>query len=345
LSSAARIAGTGARAIVVTTIAAPNAAMRSLASGAARAGMSFIVVGDSKSPASYSLEGCGYYDLAAQRASGFSVGAACPIGHYSRKNIGYLFAIRGGADVIVETDDDNHPTSAFFAPRERRVVCAHATQRGWLNVYRHFSDASIWPRGLPLDAIHERGQDYEALAQAEVDCPIQQGLADDNPDVDAIYRLTQSLPQRFRADRSIALAYGVACPFNSQNTTWWRDAFPLLYLPSHCSFRMTDIWRSFVAQRIAWENGWCVLFHGPTVQQERNEHDLMQDFAGEVPGYLHNRRIVETLEALELRPGRAHISHNLELCYRALVELGAVDHAELNLLRAWLSDLSTLGVI
>ena len=55
--------------------------------------------------------------------------------------------------------------------------------------------------------------------------------------------------------------------------------YPLLYLPAYCSFRMTDIWRSFVAQRIAWENGWRLLFHGPTMEQERNVHDLMKDFA------------------------------------------------------------------
>ncbi|MBV5271274.1 MAG: DUF288 domain-containing protein, partial [Afipia sp.] len=79
-----------------------------------------------------------------------------------------------------------------------------------------------------------------------------------NPDVDAIYRLTLPLPQSFREEQPVALGRNVWCPFNSQNTTWWKEAAPLLYLPSFCSFRMTDIWRSFVAQRIAWENGWHI---------------------------------------------------------------------------------------
>jgi hypothetical protein len=38
---------------------------------------------------------------------------------------------------------------------------------------------------------------------------------------------------------------------------------------------MTDIWRSFVAQRIAYENDWAVLFHEPTVWQSK-EHDLQR---------------------------------------------------------------------
>jgi hypothetical protein len=70
--------------------------------------------------------------------------------------------------------------------------------------------------------------------------------------------------------------------------------------------RVTDIWRSLVAQRIAWANGWLVLFHEPTVRQEPNEHNLMADFEAEVPGYCHNRQIAERLDALTLAGGVEH---------------------------------------
>ena len=33
----------------------------------------------------------------------------CPYNHYARKNIGYLYAIQQGADIIYDTDDDNLP--------------------------------------------------------------------------------------------------------------------------------------------------------------------------------------------------------------------------------------------
>jgi hypothetical protein len=179
---------------------------------------------------------------------------------------------------------------------------------------------------------------------ADVDCPVQQGLADIDPDVDAIYRLVLPLPQRFRTDRALALAANTWCPFNSQNTAWWRDAAPLLYLPAYCSFRMTDIWRSFIAQRIAWENGWHLLFHGPTMEQERNVHDLMKDFRDEVPGYLNNHTIGDLLGALALQPGTAHLAGNLRACYRCLVDAGILDERELPLLDAWLTDLGRLGL-
>jgi hypothetical protein len=195
------------------------------------------------------------------------------------------------------------------------------------------------PRGLPLDAVHLPNTQLTRLTTDEVDCPIQQGLTDGDPDVDAIYRMLLPLPQSFRTDVRVALGPNSWSPFNSQNTTWWRDAFPLLYLPAYCSFRMTDIWRSFVVQRIAWENGWSVLFHEATLLQQRNQHNLMTDFEEEIPGYRHNRRIGSALAALRLKRGIAHLGDNLRICYDRLVEMELIDRRELLLLDCWLDDL------
>jgi hypothetical protein len=253
--------------------------------------------------------------------------------------VGYLIAARGGATTIIETDDDNIPYQEFWEPRRRDQSVATLSEGGWINVYQYFSERNIWPRGFPLESLKDAPPAFESLGVLDVSCPIQQGLSDNDPDVDAIYRLTSPLPQSFRKERRIAFTRGSWCPFNSQNTTWWREAFPLLYLPAHCSFRMTDIWRSFIAQRIAWANNWAILFHEPTVWQERNEHNLMQDFRDEIPGYLHNRELCEALDKLSLRPGVESINDNLRICYEKLVEMGLMKQDELVLLEAWLEDL------
>lgn len=331
-------------ALVVTSISAPNAALRELAQGCHAANAPFILIGDSKSPSGFSLDGCTFYSIERQLQTGFQTAALCPLRHYARKNIGYLVGAQYGASVIVETDDDNFPRKDFWAERIRRQLIPGLDQGGWVNVYGYFSDANIWPRGLPLDAVRHPLPRFDSLAVAERDCPIQQGLADENPDVDAIYRLLLPLPLRFRFDRQVGLGRDSWCPLNSQNTTWWRDAYPLLYLPAYCSFRMTDIWRSLIAQRIGWENGWSVLFHGPTVWQERNDHNLMRDFQDEVPGYLHNRAIADALAGLSIAPGLERMADNLRICYETLVRLSLVDSKELRLLEAWLGDLAVLGI-
>ena len=328
--------------LVVTSIASPNQVLRALAEGCRERGQRFVVVGDAPSPRDFRIQGCDFYGLEEQYETGFRFARLCPTRHYARKNLGYLLAMRGGARVIVETDDDNVPREEFWAERRRRQSVPVVNAGGWVNVYRYFTDANIWPRGLPLDEVRKPVAEFDALEVLDVDCPIQQGLADENPDVDAIYRLVEPLPQSFRRDRAVALGAGAWCPFNSQNTTWWPEAFPLLYLPAYCSFRMTDIWRSFVAQRVAWEQGWGVLFHGPTVWQERNEHNLMRDFRDEVPGYLHNASIREALAGLRLKPGASNIGANVRACYAKLIEMNLVGEGEMELLDAWMEDLGSV---
>ena len=105
---------------------------------------------------------------------------------------------------------------------------------------------------------------------------------------------------------------------------------------------MTDIWRSFVAQRIAWTCGWPILFHQSTVWQERNEHNLMNDFKDEISGYLNNELIYESLNKLDLMQGAENISANMIACYQKLIDLNLVGADEMILLKAWLNDINIL---
>ena len=138
----------------------------------------------------------------------------------------------------------------------------------------------------------------------EINAPIQQGLANGSPDVDAIWRLVLDKPITFRDEPSVYLPPGAWCPFNSQTTWWWPAAYPLLYLPSGCSFRMTDIWRSFIAQRCLWELKTGLVFHAAEVVQARNVHNLVKNFEDEICGYLRNDDIKQCLaETTALQPG------------------------------------------
>jgi len=330
-------------AVVLTTINHPTFAVKEIARRAPELDAQFYLIGDSKSPANFHQDGAHYLDIQAQKDTGFKFAELCPTKHYARKNIGYLAAMKAGANIIVETDDDNIPLDGFWAPRERSVRGKLVDAKGWCNVYGYYADGVIWPRGLPLERIQDSLPARSTLSDIVADCPIQQGLADDNPDVDAIYRLILPLPLKFKPEGPVVLNKGVWCPFNSQNTTFWRDAFPLLYLPYHCSFRMTDIWRSFVAQRLIWECGWTLSFHQSTVYQERNEHDLLHDFKDEVPGYLNNERIKKTLEDLALGSGKGAMLDNLVKAYDALIDLGVVGAEEAQLVAAWVSDLERMG--
>lgn len=327
--------------LVITSIAAADhPILKQLAEGCLVHQVPLIVIGDSKSPAEFQLDGCDFYSVSRQQKLDFKMATLLPLKHYSRKNLGYLLAMAAGAEVIIETDDDNLPLPAFWQPRVKTAEAHVFRNAGWVNVYRYFSDEQIWPRGFSL--LHLKNSQPLIKTLESVECSIQQGLADENPDVDAIYRLTCRLPVTFNKAPNIALGGGSVCPFNSQNTTWFDEAFPLLYLPSYCSFRMTDIWRSFVAQRIAFSCGWHLLFHQSTVTQDRNDHNLMVDFSDEIKGYLHNEEIVRELKELKLVEGPSHIADNMRRCYQLLINMKLIGASELELLEAWICDISSL---
>lgn len=300
-----------------------------------------LVVGDRKTPPGWNWPGARFLPVSEQLESGGAFAAKCPLNHYARKNIGYLWAIANGAELIAETDDDNLPYPNFLQNIHRQVTARQVQKAGWENVYTHFTTGKIWPRGFPLEHITESLHSRSPLGDpAPFDCPIQQYLADGDPDVDAVYRLTTQAETRFSAN-TVVLSKGTWCPFNSQNTLFWPDAFPLLYLPSYVSFRMTDIWRSFIAQVCLHALDLHIAFREPTVFQDRNQHSLLRDFADEVPGYLNNARILDILSNLSLSSNPASTGANLWLCYDALVRADIVPAKELELVDLWLQALPT----
>ncbi len=265
-------------AIVITSVNEPGETLRAIALGCDQRGHQLIVVGDESGPEPFQIAGCNFYSIEAQRQLDFEFARSCPTRHYARKNIGYLLAIKNGAGILIDLDDDCSPNERFWQERHRHHTVPSIDNGGWINIYCYFTDEIVWPRGFPLRFISTTPADFETLAVRSVDCPIQQAVTDGDADVDAIYRLVSPREINFRTDRRVALQAGSWSPVNSQNTAWWAEAFPLLYLPAYCKFRMTDIWRSFVAQRIALTNGWSVLFQEPNGCKKRNPHAPMPHF-------------------------------------------------------------------
>ena len=332
---------------IITTIQEPTPSVHALVeklAGLAGDKARLIVAGDTKGPHVFtgptdSPWPVDFLSIAAQESGKFTLAVDLPKKHYARKNIAYLHAIAAGASCIYETDDDNAPLDSWTLRTEMissgRVI-ENAPAR-WVNVYRYFSEENIWPRGLPLDEIRipvPTSASFSIPKRA----PIQQGLVNGSADVDAIWRLVMDREFFFLAGESVYLEPGNWCPFNTQSTWWWPVVYPLLYIPSYCSFRMCDIWKSFVAQRCLWELGFGVVFHAPEVYQDRNIHDLTRDFQDEIPGYEKNRKICKILSGLKLGSGEGAVSKNLIRCYEALTQQGIFPPEEMSLVQCWVND-------
>ena len=253
--------------------------------------------------------------------------------------LGYLYAIKCNASTIIDTDDDNIPYENWDFPEFDGEFDTVKSNLGFVNIYSLFTQQRIWPRGLPLEIINQPNT-IEISQKKQRSVGVWQGLADGDPDVDAIYRLTSDEACNFTPRSPVCVEPQTFCPFNSQNTAFRRELFPLLYLPTTVTFRYTDILRSTVAQPIMWANGFHLGFTGATVVQKRNPHDYIKDFESEVPMYLTNKLAYSVAENA-IRRGDS-ISQQLLSAYEALAERGIVKSAEIETLTAWLDDLCKL---
>ncbi|MGB3512087.1 MAG: hypothetical protein WBA93_23175 [Microcoleaceae cyanobacterium] len=171
--------------IVITTINHKSEALSILEQ---KSDWKIVVVGDQKTPMIQSSENLIYLSIDDQKKLGYDIVKYCPYNHYARKNIGYLYAIEHGADVIYDTDDDNWPGDDWQVPD---FICEqeYVSTQKFVNIYRYFTDKLIWPRGYPLDEIKNITED-SVINTKSIPIGVWQGLVDLDPDVDAIYRLT-----------------------------------------------------------------------------------------------------------------------------------------------------------
>jgi hypothetical protein len=253
--------------------------------------------------------------------------------------MGYLYAMQNGAEVIIDTDDDNIPKSNWEFPEFGGSFESIPGDMGFINIYNYYTDQKIWPRGLPLYLIN-KVKINNVLKCENFMVGIWQGLADGDPDVDAIYRLTSNAACNFIDRPPLVLNPGTFTPFNTQNTAIRKELFSLLYLPTFVSFRFTDILRGIIAQPIMWAAGYNLGFTNATVRQERNPHDYFKDFVSEIPMYLHIEKVAESVN--KVTNSNSSVTDNLFNSYNELEKENIVSADELKTLDAWLFDISNL---
>jgi hypothetical protein len=325
--------------IVITSIFDPTEAVIAFSK---MSNYTLIVVGDKKTPSDWVCDNVTYLSLEIQNDIGKHLNKVLPFNHYSRKMLGYLYAITNEADIIIDTDDDNIPKENWGFPAFNGIFDYIPDNKGHINIYSLYTNQKIWPRGLPLRLINKKNDIKTDLFTKEVRVGVWQGLADEDPDVDAIYRLTLDIPCTFYERKPVVLGYNTITPFNTQNTVIRKELFPLLYLPTYVTFRFTDILRGLVAQPIMWAMGYHLGFVNATVVQIRNPHDYFKDFISEIPMYQNAEKVTDIVSHVVSKD--ESVSSNLYKAYEALKDNDIVSDQELITLKAWLNDLDLIKI-
>jgi len=323
------------KCIVITTINKPSSQVLHYTT---IKGWDLIIVGDSKTDdSSYDNVGCVYLGLSQQKELFPTFYEKIPIKSYTRKMFGYLYAIKNGYDIIYDTDDDNKyiekldnfnnmTTDSGIIKSEK--LCSTP---GFVNLYKIYSESNIWPRGIPPSHFSIHNEPVLNNNNTNMNIAIIQGLVDNDPDVDAHYRLAiNNNPFCFDKNKDIDVIldkYSV-CPFNSQNTFWLdKSLFYTMYFPTTVTFRYTDILRGFVALYQLWKNDKTIKFTFSSAVQDRNEHDLIKDYESEVPMYKTAEKVIELLNDNK--------NATLYEIYEIFSKNGIVDVSELDTLNEW----------
>lgn len=151
-------------------------------------------------------------------------------------------------------------------------------------IYMGASHSFSWPRGFPIDKLQNNFAEWSKansiVEKLGGDMPFSnigviQSLCNGDPDNDAVFRMTRHHSTKFSFDKSksalpLLIPLNMYSPYNAQATTHLYSVFWGLYLPITVSGRVTDIWRSYVTQRLMKELNLYVVYTPPIVTHERS---------------------------------------------------------------------------
>lgn len=346
---------------VVTTINEPTEAV--LQHAKFKPDWCLIVVGDIKSPENYhipSCDTCVYLDKHAQieyLKLFEEFGNRTPWNHFGRKNVGYLYAIHHGAQRIWDFDDDNQLIGKMieFPNHHDHVEIVHLSQHGIIiNPYIHMNASTfpIWPRGFPIQDVREKTlfnfNTHKLSHLLDISIVVLQSLADHDPDVDAIYRMTQPIPVVFQPHHDkkrniLIIPQTTFVPINAQSCLFDIDAFWMLLLPVSIHGRVSDIWRGYLGQRILHETGHHVAFSSPFVIQNRNVHSYIKDFDAELPLYQETSALVHFLHHYNTK--HDHLPGLYESLLVGMFERGFIEETDVLLGQMWIQSLYHIGYV
>ena len=220
---------------VVTTIHPPSAAV--LAAAALQTWCT-VIVGDTKTPSNYLTPALRDnprvvfipHDATVDSPRGDAVGdyiRSVPFKHFARKNIGFLYAIRHGADHIFDFDDDNILDASPFPEllaATGAVINIEPRPTGAINVYPMLgaSVTGSWPRGFPLQDINNldtwgsinRSGHITGTPTDLANVGVWQSAANGDPDVDAVHRMTKAT-DKIALDRVSRMSHAFLSPVPS----------------------------------------------------------------------------------------------------------------------------------
>ena len=283
--------------IVTTTINKPTTATLKFCEIADRDNWIFVIVGDTKTPhddyikLSETFKNVIYLSPNKQDELYPELSKVIGWKTIQRRNIGFLFAYKNGAEIMATVDDDNIPYDNWGDNSIGQEIEIDMYEPE-LDVFDPLSitkDNFIWHRGYPIEYLQKRHRvEYKGKIKRKV--LVQADLWDGDPDIDAMARLTFKPIVKY-SDITAPYCSNKIAPFNSQNTFLAREVIPF-YAVLPFVGRMDDIWGAYILQ-YHFPNS--VIYAPASVYQDRNLQDLVTNLEKEIIGYRNTLHLVKNL--------------------------------------------------
>ena len=271
-----------------------------------------------------------------------------PWNSFFRKNIGYIIAIVSNPLAIWDMDDDNVISTlsdfiSFIEKKNTFITFFKATGIDKvINPFPLFLNLSnfeySWPRGLPIENI-KRSNVFTEKSKTLKNPLIIQSLANNDPDVDAIFRLTKPLNITFRKNRALVLSYNQYSPLNAQSCIYFNHSFITMFLPMTVHGRVSDIWRGYIAESLLHKyiDG-EIIITSPLVNQNRNSHNYLADYMSEKNLYEQSNEFVKALDEFGKKISSTNYSiySSMEMTYKFLYDRGYVEAKDVINVVTWI---------
>lgn len=248
---------------------------------------------------------------------------------HAETSYGFLVAYEGGADVIIELDDDVYPEDGHSLVKDHVGSLENSGGRSvnsagrWVNTLDFLilsPSIDLFPRGHPYDpATRARGYSFEDF---EGPCVLNMGLWTEIPDLDAVTilylgGLDGRPPVRTTGirGRRISPARGSYYAVCSMNTAFRREivpAFYQLYMRFMGIDRYDDIWSGIFVKRIADALGDRLCLGAPAAKHLKRPRSVWKDIRAELEGMVINEILWRIVDSSEIS-SRSYADAYLEL--------------------------------
>ncbi len=275
--------------IISTTINAPTKAIQKFDN---LKDWNLVVSGDLKTPSNYKLKNGIYLSPKDQEKISKKLSDLIGWNCIQRRNFAMILAYRKGADIIATIDDDNIPLSNWnknLIIDKKIKVDKYFTNEEAFDPISVTNHKDLWHRGFPLQILKNKNK-KKKKKKINSNFDIQADFWNGDPDIDAVCRMEHAPECKFKT-LTFPFTSNKPSPFNSQNTYLKRKVIRHYFLFPHIG-RMDDIWASYYVEA----KGFNVLYHKPSVYQQRNVHDLTKDMKKEFIGYENNLSLIKDLK-------------------------------------------------